>query len=242
VAVTGFHLQSEAAPPVPDGRFCLRANRIDRFYVHDDHVGPFARMVFDGKKIKHARFGHTPVGAREAIALTTSWLLEDGRPGQIRAVPTSLVLPLYHKIRVRFATIHNVVRAFDDLLKKLCDQRAGLVPPLEWDVALCRVQSWKQEVRSDTSLSVAKRELLLASSLPRFLWRAVAYRAGSETRVVELHFDATDLEQGNFFLRAILHDQEYAETLRLIGDNPVLLQEYVARPVVQILRGLVAAG
>jgi hypothetical protein len=92
VAVTGFSLGLPS--PTPLGNFLLKASRIDKIYAHDDQLGPFSRMVFDGVK--------TTVDGTTENSLSTSWSSTSGAVGMIRAVPKHFIIPLYHKIRIPF--------------------------------------------------------------------------------------------------------------------------------------------
>jgi len=254
VAVTGFHL-GNGAPPEPKSNFRVSAGRIDQIYVHDDHIGPFAKMEFGQGQVKTRR---TRAGnLRTVAALSTAWRREDGVEQTIRAVPVFIVLPLYHKIRLRFAAIHNVVHGLDDLLKAafgLLGEQAGAeqaegakamcakIAGLEWDLFLSSVQQFKAHVREDAALAPEVREGLLLCGLPRFLWRAVAHSAAGGQRVIELIFDATDLEQGDYFVRAIDHDLEAAALLRSLARRKSVEEGYPrAHPVGALLRRLGAA-
>lgn len=120
LTVTGFSLGAAAPVSHPAG-LQLRAFRIDKLYAHDDQAGPFARMLLleDGKG-----------------ALETSWLTADGT-GLLRAVPFLLIVPLYHKIRIRLQAILDILFQFDDRVETF--RRPGLVQlpqRLEWDVYL----------------------------------------------------------------------------------------------------------
>ena len=48
--------------------------------------------------------------------------------------------------------------------------------------------------------------------MPRFIWRAIATKDSNP--VVELLFDATDIEQGSFFLRPIEYNDIFSSILK----------------------------
>jgi hypothetical protein len=178
-----------------------RSSRIDRLYCHDDQVGPFARMVFAPTK-------------EGACSLSTSWLNKAGKMGSISMEPKTVMVPLYHKVRVRFPWILEHVAAFDKLLKTL----QSLIPakdakgmgPLEWDIALATVDRVKREYFSGPAYPV--RREVLERSLPRFLWRAQATLAGRKT--LDILFDATDIERSNCCLCVIELDAAIGDVLR----------------------------
>jgi hypothetical protein len=191
VVITGYSL-ADGSSPEPQGaaNFLLRASRIDKLYCHDDQVGPFARMEFDG--------------IDPQPSLSTSWIGENGQMGAKRFMPHFLVVPLYHKIRIAYDVVEHEVVHFDSLLKWI----AGRMPnggkdfpmPEEWDISLTFISKMKEEFFEDASLGGA-RKTLLEQPMPRYLWRATGLHAG--TRVIELLFDATDIQQNTKCVAAI---------------------------------------
>jgi hypothetical protein len=64
----------------------------------------------------------------------------------------------------------------------------------------------------------------LSYRLPHFIWRAAATHKGE--KVLDLLFDATDVEQGQFFLRAIEYNQKLSKVLREISKVSSLEQTF----------------
>jgi hypothetical protein len=133
VAVTGFKLSGTPAAPLTESGFRLRAARMQKIYAHDDQVGPFARMEFDGKQIEvNLGDGRGPAPVQ---TLSTSWRNDSGTTTDVRAAPLIVLVPLYHKIRIPYEDIIQVVIDFHKFL--------ATVPPLnevigasqlEWDI------------------------------------------------------------------------------------------------------------
>jgi len=185
VAVTGYSLGHAAPVGYGPSGLLLRSSRIDKVYAHDDQIGPFARM------------------GCEDTHFTTSWEEHDtlGNVIPVDAYPTVLLIPLYHKIRIPYSTVHDALIPFDIYVEQMRMQ--GLLPGmkrLEWDLYLSTVTDFKREIRAGGLPSEYKRKLLL-QSMPRFLWRATAIL--DDRPALDLLFDATDIEQGRFFLRAV---------------------------------------
>ena len=223
VAVTGFSLGGDSSIPIGETDFSLKASRIDKLYVHDDQVGPFARMEFDGKEVT---VGQNNSGEDiSTSSLSTSWIGSNGQIGDARALPTILLIPLYHKIRIPFGAIHDVVVSFDAFIESL---RESLPVPfdgrIEWDIYLTTNNDLKTEILGlDIASGEYYRDLLL-EGMPRFLWRATAFHNGDP--LMDLIFDATDIEQGPFFVRAIEYDNNLSLFLRVVSKITAIEQIY----------------
>lgn len=217
VAVTGYSVGSEQSEAYSG--FHLRALRLDKIYVHDDQVGPFARMVLDGAKIITRSNGHDI----EISSLTTSWRGSNDTVGSARAAPEILLVPLYHKIRIPFEVVHDTVFYFDQFLKALADHfDLPYCQRLEWDIYLTTVNDLKKEVFTCSMLEGEALKRILVGSMPRYLWRATASDGGSGAPRLDLIFDATDIEQGSYFVRAIEYDVLLSTVLRAISKEPAL--------------------
>lgn len=186
--------------------FLLTASRIDKIYVHDDQVGPFARMEFDNFKM----------GANKN-SLSTSRRGKNKEPNSVRAVPDIMLVPIYHKIRIPFNVVFEAVSEFDFFLE-ICRKKWELFSRLQWDIFLTENKKVKASVKLSKLEGNYRSEILL-QSMPRFMWRASAF-LNNELKL-DLLFDATDIEQGAFFVRAIEYDKAFSELLRLItpSDN-----------------------
>ena len=237
VAVSGYRL-AKATPS--SLAFATRASAITKIYVHDDQVGPFARMAFDGRVVTLSNNAST---VSTAETLSTSFTSSRGGVGSTRAVPELLIIPLYHKIRIPYATVRRIVHWLDSVIK-------WTEIPLridEWDIHLTTINEMKAELSSDhgNSLPGEYRAELLCESLPRFLWRAGAHQ--DEKRLFDLLFDATDIAQGSIFVRAIEWDENAARSLKRISAIDGLEQSdstetQVGRKIIAWFRKQEASG
>lgn len=198
--------------------FSTKARRITKLYAHDDQVGPFARMEFDGGKICRPTTS-SPSSHEAAETLSTSFRKLGGAIGDMRVAPIGLLIPLYHKIRIPYASVHEAVRSFDDFLKLMVrwassDQQQI---DLDWDISLTTGTDFKRKIlEPDTAGALEEtRTEILCQSFPRFLWKASAYL--DENLLLDLLFDATDIEHGGFFVRAIEWNTHLASLLRIIS-------------------------
>jgi hypothetical protein len=97
VAITGYSLGDRKAIPFRMREdaydYLSQASAIDKFYVHDDQVGPSVRMEFKNEPIEF----DTPDGDRRRVeySLTTSWRCNISQTGYVRAIPLVLRLTLF---------------------------------------------------------------------------------------------------------------------------------------------------
>ena len=201
VAITGFSLAPEAPPSLPKGQFNLKAYRIDKLYVHDDQVGPFARMVF-----------------QESGRLNTSWCIRQGKT--VEAEAQFLLIPIYHKIRIPYASIQQAIRTIGSIIDNLL---ANVAPQadysIEWDIFLTTVNTLKAELLATPGVKPEVREAFLSRSLPKYLWRATV--SLNDAAEADLLFDATDIEQRGGFLGAVEYRPNIVGLLRLLATAPV---------------------
>lgn len=185
VAVTGFSLGKNKPEPFGSSGFLLRASRIDKLYAHDDQIGPFARMMW-------------AESTRGRSYLETSW---QGN-GIVEALPLFLLLPLYHKVRISFETIHDAILIVDAVLENGRQHQFPSLDRPEWDIYLTTVSEFKGDVLHSMrpTLGALVKETL-TTAMPRFLWRATA-RCGGESHL-DLLFDATGIVQQKLLVHAL---------------------------------------
>lgn len=210
VAITGFSLGKNSPTPIRGTKFFLRASKMDKIYVHDDQVGPFAKMeIVSG------------AGATDNY-LSTSWKGRDGKNGSVAAIPEILLVPLYHKIRIPFNVVHDSVFSLNDNVIEPLRAMGALTLPesLEWDIYLTTVNDFKTDIFAFGRLPAEKRHQTLTNSLPRFLWRATASCQGD--LIIDLIFDATDIEQSPFLVYAVEYDCSFFSILKSFSTGPGL--------------------
>jgi len=219
VALTGYSLGKNAPDPHPETGMLLQACRIDKLYAHDDQVGPFARMpLLDGG------------------LLDTSWPVCDGKGETQVALPILLLIPLYHKIRISFQEIHDsYVLPFDVLLEEFRERDLlPLTQRIRWEIYLISVNDLKRFLAGDQTLGGDDLEEVLTEGMPRFLWRATGIC--NEEEVLDLLFDATDIDQGPVFVRAIERRQVVSVGIRAIANVPYVREVFQNEPVWKVLR------
>jgi hypothetical protein len=212
VAVTGYSLGAPTGP-YPGTNFFLRASRMDKMYVHDDQVGPFARM--EVRRNPSAMIQHF---------LSSSWRGSDGKIGSVVAVPSILLIPVYHKIRIPFEVVHDTVYAFSNNVIETLRAAKVLVlsENMEWDIYLTTVNDLKMDIFGSNRTIGNERYTALLKNLPRFLWRATG--SCEKDAVIDLFFDATDIEQSPFLIHAIEYDCALFSILKEISKVPDILK------------------
>jgi len=232
VAVTGCRVKGGKAVPHGATGVLLRASRVNKIYVHDDQVGPFARMVFDGIKVTPKGPGIGPPKA--LMSLSTSWGDQNGSLGSVRAVPGVMLVPLYHKIRIPYETVHDLVVRFDSFTEMLRVVAPKILPERpEWDIFLTTVNEYKSRLLAEKRLPAAYKREALQESMPRFIWQAEALINGKS--VLDLLFDATDIEQGKLFVRAVEYDSVVGGFLRQVCKEPKLRKLFGGGPEVKVI-------
>lgn len=187
VAITGYSLGRCQTTPLPESGTLLRATRIDKLYVHDDQLGPFARLEFGGPT------GLVKFDGEErelGFSLRSFWPGRGGQLGDVCFAPWTLVIPVYHKIRVDFDTILQSVIRYEGKLRK----KSNLDLPalgVEWDIRLTTAAEFKADIRSQELVNDEVKWAVLSKPYPRFLW--IASACFQTSPMIDLIFDATDV-------------------------------------------------
>lgn len=197
VAVTGVSL-----PPAPEGTVfgphSFTCDRINKIYVHDDQVGPYARMEF-----------------KESGGdwwLDTFW--GNGAASDVRAIPRGVLVPLYNKIRIPAKLIYQEVVNLATILTAMG------VTDLDWDVYLTSNNDLKRSIIGGGRTAASHPHDILLQDLPRFMWRVRGAR--NDTVVFDLLFDATDIDSGQYILRFDICDQDIVDAFSAFANDATL--------------------
>jgi hypothetical protein len=199
VAVTGYSLPPGRIKASSSAGLLLTASGMDKLYVHDDQVGPFAKM----------RFLEDAFSSSDApYALSTCLPPDDGTATSVCARPIVLLIPVYHKIRIGLHCVLSQVNQFSQLAELALDN-------LAWEVFLTTVNRLKEDVLTWPGLDADYRRAILLTPMPRFMWRADAFLDGQ--RILGLLFDATDIELGHQFFYAIEPSEQLSRFFAEVG-------------------------
>jgi len=188
--------------------------------VHDDQLGPFARMNFLNQDIPSCLLERDQ---RNGFVLTTSWHCKDY---VYYAFPYLLINPLYHKIRVDYFKIRSMISRFDRVVglpitrkehrPLAIDQNTGnLVPEQhtlckswngEWNISLQLINEYKKKLLNlPDSVDEEQRIAILQKPFPRFIWKCTFESNGKP--MFDILFDATDVNSGNLFITSVAFNE-----------------------------------
>lgn len=89
-------------------------------------------------------------------------------------------------------------------------------PLLEWDIFLSNVSEFKKDILTNPLIAAGDyKESLVKSNYPKYLWRAIGVISG--TRKIEFLFDATDIDQGEFYIKFISYDNTTERFFKIIS-------------------------
>ena len=195
VVINGYHLSSaqEGAQQDMPSLKSLYAEKIDKLYIHDDQLGPFARAnVCDSNLLNF----DLPID------------------GQYSIEPHYLIVPIYHKIRVAYSEVWGQAYELHKFLKGLTSI-TGLLE-LIWDISLISVSQWKEIVRNDERIPRDEKLQLLVKSLPKYLWRVRV--ACAEKDLIDFVIDATDSGQGLQVVALVCYSQDIPDLIKAFFD------------------------
>lgn len=212
VAVTGYSLGYEHVTAYnSEINLQLKSSLIDKFYVHDDQVGPFSRMEFENINVfeKYLTLDEKDTDEVPLTILKSSLKPAGGSRGDLYTQWDTLLIPLYHKIRIPFLSVLLDIMHFDKIVEDARQaDKFELNARLVWDIYLTTVNDVKSEIRETTLLSAKDKEEFLCRKSPKYLWRATAL--DGKNKIIDLYFDATDIEQGSYFSQPIIYDVVFA--------------------------------
>lgn len=207
VTITGYSMGEITNYDTTQKETVLQSSHIDKIYVHDDQIGPFARMEFSEQVIldEYGREYSGPV-------LTTSCKDFEGKRGNIFCLPSAVLIPIYHKIRIPFQFIYeNKVKSFIAFVCLIAEFLSS-EQKLLWHIKLETINNFKSRIFKSENLEEEKRIDALTKPLPHYLW-VVSCFLGDET-LMEIVFDATDIEQANSLILVVEYQKENISTIK----------------------------
>lgn len=188
----------------------LRSHGIEKFYAHDDQVGPFARLeILDDDERDYKRTVATHTGDWHLYSqFRTSWW-KDGKSKEVlQGFATAVFVPLKKEIRLEFQTVFAETAYLNMAMTEY--MRDFIDIDLHWDVYLQEKALYKKELRQLINKGKCDScgEGLLYQAIPEFIWvvRCYIYIKGAEFPVFDILYDAADLDiQNNIFYTNFLN-------------------------------------
>lgn len=210
VTITGYNEGGKLSSRFEDiTDLSLSSSKIDKFYVHDDQVGPFAKMSIEKNDVYYSIHKKTE-------CLETTWEDSNRKIGNVKATSEILIIPLYHKIRIPFIAVLKAVNFFNSHFIP----HVVAVPKFtlfEWDIFLADIKDFKNEILNEEFLDKDLKEKILTTQFPKYLWRAIGKI--NDEKKMEFVFDATEIDQASFHLMTINYDSIIEQQYRLLLDS-----------------------
>jgi hypothetical protein len=164
------------------------SDKITRFYVHDDQIGPFAKILFDDKQIENDKgevydYGLiTPWWKQKEIEnwkdeetwFSSPLISQDKSREDLfeKAIPTAVVVPLHPTIKITFEDILEQQANIAFVMKMLIGLKYDIVWDIFiWDIFIMKSNEYKKllikEFESDNKKQV---KAILTQSLPQYVW------------------------------------------------------------------------
>jgi hypothetical protein len=176
--------------------------RIDKFYGHDDQVGPFCRL-------------HVRITNAQGVPFSIKFVRQSAE-----ITPIAVLVPLYHKVRLTFLDVHSWLNRLNGAIKLVFPADARY----EWDVALCFSNEYKAFVRESESAAPEVKRRILMSSQPRFIWRCALRLNGTD--LMHIIFDATGIARSFPVYMVSWWHSALADILKMLFSNPALDQQF----------------
>lgn len=141
VTITGFQIKGDKYKG-------NRANNIKEIYIHDDHIGPFSRVLFN-KDIPWD--------------WNNEWKWKEGYDA---VELKELFIPVYHKIRLPFSSVYYATTA--GLFFK------GGQQPESFEIFLTTSNEYKKYL---STKNITNKINILVINLPRFIWIIRVYNS-----------------------------------------------------------------
>lgn len=194
--ITGFGIAQEidrnvviSDPDLPR----LIGHRINKVYVHDDRVGPFAR--YEASRLDNntcLAFKPRALARQKGktVEYVHPYVNRFGEATEMMAVPFGYLIPAGDKLRMPFERIVWLAGFLEKILTEMLGQEES---SYAWDLRVGFVDQFRDEIgglRAD-QLEPSRKLELLKRDLPRVIWRLRAVSVDSDVPVLEIVVDAT---------------------------------------------------
>ena len=202
VAMTGYHIEKNATF-LPSSTISLRGHKMEKIYVHDDQVGPFARTKIQATNAD---------GSQYELVTDLPPDSTTGHPRDITSKVISAHAVLHQKIRIQFEEVLVKIEILDLILRTITQDPEQY----EWDIYLDFSNIYKSEISGSAIDNKIKRKPLF-SSYPKHIWLARLRYHG--VVVFDLVFDSTAIARSFFCIAMNFHQFNYIELYKALMAN-----------------------
>ena len=220
VAITGYRKEKTnedvtlSFPLENETKILTEADRIQRFFSHDDQLGPFSKVGFN-----HNGYSNY---------IKVNWRAEKKYN---QAIAQLVAIPLTNSIRINYTTIESFAESMQIFLKEMTSD--SRVDSIIWDIYLTKSNEYKEEF---SKLPIDKNLKLkfLKISFPQYIWIAkTSFLTNNENfdhqrKLADFIFDATDTPRSMNLFELFYHDKAFLDSLRELFKNKreAILEKY----------------
>ena len=221
VTVLGYALPKSDMPAdqkkpsqEPKGRVSYKAHDIDRFYVHDDNIGPFAYMLIvrvpDELKDEKINPDAAEHFASAPYALEASWYEGEERRVAL-AAPMVSVIPIDPLIRLTYLGLHKWLDRLAEILEAYAGELSISLDVIVWDVRLQQTKDLKRDLREIAKGSSTAAAILI-TPYPLYVWRVTVQTSDSD--LLDIFADATEVDTAFPLLDVVYYNASVSTKLR----------------------------
>jgi hypothetical protein len=214
ITVVGYGFSQTVSWAVePERTIRYYGRRIDRLFVHDDNVGPFAYVrimstppeLMDEKANPEAaeHFSEAP------YTLEVVWHSAEGVQ-RLACAPLFAVIPVDQLIRLTFLGLHRWLNYFAEIIEAYKTELKVTPASIVWNTRLQRANDLKMELRRIASSQAAVPRILV-KPYPLYVWRTTLTIGTRE--VLEIFADATEVDTAFPLLDILYYDDPFGRSV-----------------------------
>ncbi len=212
VTIAGCRFDDEV---LPNDTAYLAAS-MDRFFAHDDQVGPFSKIKLLDWDVAEETTGH----------FLTSWKKEilqgDTDENKLKARGEVIVAPLSNSIKLSFKEVYQEAGYLHYLLEEWKDTVPGTVAnTCCLDFFIIESNRYKNYILEHNYELEAERENILFHSLPRYIWVIQGLNRLSRRLLFDVLYDPYNVNMENARLTAHVYNHAFCDALLVLPEaNP----------------------
>lgn len=214
--------------------------QVEQLYIHDDRVGPYAKLVLNGSKIKvqgteiDQQLNGAPIeNEQEPNAIIAHYDISVAGLEEMDEIVNirSLKFATYPKIRLPYAQIYllclemkgilNVI--VKDLIQgqaKQCSSSSSIPEHeyIDYKIELVKSSELKKRYRASTTIDKEDRNKVIFNPLPKYAWLCSFYSSFLEIEAFDLIYDTTDIPLGKGFLYIVKQTTQGAKIASVAAE------------------------